>query len=323
MSHTNIYDTHDDIIESPEDSRDDSDDTYEYVYKHHDEPEDESDEDDSLSDHSGSGEDLNRFKLKNSEKLIEDGKEDESPKPYTDNTQHDYVEDLCPLKCVDNTMNSLVLYHLCKIDEHKTETHGEKPGPNLGNLKCPPTNAKSPKEKSTTKISAVAVVTTPGPITTAVAATTTNIQSTTIKKCSNGADPNTDVVHGEPQPHCFDNPNYHESPGSPIKEEKRIEIEEKRKKIEMNVKNRNRLYDGKSPEKPTGDGELDKNSLVSLPYPEVTNGPGDLLDLWIDINGKYQQVFPVNETHAETTKDPGQANDDQLNRSKPHTIKKH
>ena len=282
MSHLNIYDTHDDIIESREDNSGtigNNIDADEGSTETHDEPDDESNESHGLFDPSGSAEDLNRFELRSSEKLEksseEDEKENENPKPYTDNT-HDYNE---------QNHDIIMAKHDCEIDRHMVKMHGAKPGSVSGDIKCPPTKAKIAKA-TTTKRGTVAVVTTAGPI------------STTIKKCSDGSDPNTDTI--------LDDPHYH-APRSPL--------------IEMNGKNRNRkrLYDGKSQEQAAGDRELNRNSLVSLLYPEVTNGPRQLIiphPPWMYVNGKYQQVFPVNETHAKTTQNPIQANDDQPNRNR-------
>ena len=205
MSHLNIYDTHDDII----DSREDIGGTIEYNIDQdegstetHDEPEDE-------DDPSGSAEDLNRFELRSSEKLEKsseedeegDDKEDENPKPYTDNT-HDYSE---------KNHDIIMAKHDCDIDRHMSKVHGAKPGSVSGDIKCPPTTAKRAKA-TTTKRGTVTVVTTEGP--------TSTTSVTTIKKCSDGSDPKTDVIHGKPQPHCFDDPNYHDPPRTPLKEEK-------------------------------------------------------------------------------------------------------
>ena len=97
VSHQNIYDSDDDIIEPHEDTSD----NIEHNFYGDDSSMDINDEDDSreVGGQSGSAEELNRFELKPSERLPqpeekdddEDDKEDETPKPY--NT-HDYINNI-------------------------------------------------------------------------------------------------------------------------------------------------------------------------------------------------------------------------------------
>ena len=204
MSHLNIYDTHDDIFESQEkihplNDHYDDDDKYGSTY------EDKSSEDDNQFGQSGSNEDLNRFELHSSEELTEsdEKKEEEKdiPKAYKAIGNHDY---------------NMADKHDCDFYKHMAKTHPELANEwIISGQNCDfatTVTAKAPTQQITlpVAVSQETKVATQKP-------TMTTINQLSTKECPDLNSP----IHGAPQPHCFDDPAYHDPPGSPLKEDKR------------------------------------------------------------------------------------------------------
>ena len=226
VSHQNIYDSDDDIIEPHEDTSDNIEHLFDGDDRSMDINDDTSDKDDSHEggSQSGSAEELHRFelKLKSSERSPksekdddEDDKEDENPKPY--NT-HDYINNIEDHNTMMAKHNQIMAKHNCKLEKHMI-TDGAAPG--SSGLFPISVNCNTSKAKATTKRRTTAIKTA---LTAKKITTATTESSKTTKKCQpNPLDP----IHSKPQPHCFDDPNFHDPPGSPLKEEKMKIIDKK------------------------------------------------------------------------------------------------